>query len=101
MMVWGLPKDIPEPLSTGTLQGRHMTLRTDTPDPVNPDGPLTDRLTSERCEMSLRVVINSVVFRSSGQDLTTAGTYIEMASRLSEPILLGFAALAVRGRVKR
>ncbi|MFI0979858.1 hypothetical protein ACH4SP_23005 [Streptomyces sp. NPDC021093] len=30
-----------------------------------------------------------------------AGTYTEMASRLAEPVLLGFAVLAVRGRVKR
>ena len=30
-----------------------------------------------------------------------AGTYIEMASRLTEPILLGLAVLAVRNRVKR
>lgn len=32
--------------------------------------------------------MNSVVFRSSGQNLTTAGTYIEMTSRLLEPTLL-------------
>jgi hypothetical protein len=42
-----------------------------------------------------------VVFRSSGQDLTTTGTYIEMASRLTEPILLDLAVLAARKRVKR
>ncbi|MFF6803970.1 hypothetical protein [Streptomyces sp. NPDC012616] len=29
------------------------------------------------------------------------GTYIEMASPLTEPILLGLAVLAVRNRVKR
>ncbi|PAZ10470.1 hypothetical protein CLM62_40605 [Streptomyces sp. SA15] len=40
-------------------------------------------------------------FRSSGQNLTTAGTYIEMASRVTEPVLLGLAVLAVRNRVKR
>ncbi len=44
--------------------------------------------------------LNSVVFRSSGQALTTAGTYIEMTSRLTEPVLLGPAVLAVRNRVK-
>ncbi len=49
----------------------------------------------------MRVVINSVVFRSSSQDLTTVGTYAEMLSRLIEPALLGLAALAARGRVKR
>jgi hypothetical protein len=41
------------------------------------------------------------VFRSSGQDLTTAGTHIEMTSRLLEPALLALAVLAVRGRIKR
>jgi hypothetical protein len=46
-------------------------------------------------------MLNSVVFRSTGQDLTTAGTYIEMVSRVSEPVLLGLAILAVRNRVKR
>lgn len=49
----------------------------------------------------MNVTLNSVVFRSSGQDLTTAGTYIEMASRLTEPVLLGLAVLAIRNRVKR
>lgn len=101
MMLWGLPKDDPKPESTGTLTGRSITLRTDTPDPANPDEPYRKRLTSERFDKSLRVVINSVVFRSSGQGLTTIGTYTEMASRLSEPVLLGLALLAVRGRVKR
>jgi hypothetical protein len=42
-----------------------------------------------------------VVFRSAGQDLTTAGTYIEMGSRITEPVLLGLAVLAIRNRVKR
>jgi hypothetical protein len=62
---------------------------------------LTERVTAERFEKALRVVINSVAFRSSGQDLTTVGTYTEMASRLAEPVLLGLAVLAVRTRVKR
>lgn len=42
--------------------------------------------------------MNSVVFRTSGQELTTTGTYTEMASRPAEPVLLGLAALAIRGR---
>lgn len=54
-------------------------------------------MSKERFEKSLRVVVNSVIFRSSGQDLT----YTEMASRLAEPVLLGLAVLAVRGHVKR
>ncbi|MFE6410119.1 pentapeptide repeat-containing protein [Streptomyces sp. NPDC057837] len=103
MVLWGLPADDPKPTTTGreVAVGQQVVLTTDTPDPVNPTGPLTERATTERFEKALRVVINSVVFRSSGQDLTTAGTYTEMTSRLAEPILLGLAVLAVRSRVKR
>lgn len=101
MMLWGLPQDDPKPATTGQLTGRNITLTTDTPDPVNPTGPLHQRLTTDRWEKALRVVVNSVVFRSSGQDLTTTGTYTEMVSRLAEPVLLGLAVLAVRSRVKR
>ncbi|MGA5068298.1 pentapeptide repeat-containing protein [Streptomyces exfoliatus] len=101
MMVWGVPKDDPAPRSTGQLTGTGFTLTTDKADPVNPEGPYGRRLSDERFEKSLRVVINSVVFRSSGQDLTTAGTYIEMTSRILEPALIGLTLLAVRGRVKR
>ncbi|MGW3311144.1 hypothetical protein ACWDG9_31675 [Streptomyces sp. NPDC001073] len=39
-------------------------------------------MTWSRTEKATRVAINSVVFRSSGQNLTAAGTYIETASRL-------------------
>ncbi|MFH9067553.1 pentapeptide repeat-containing protein, partial [Streptomyces coeruleorubidus] len=103
MALWGLPTDDPKPTTTGRQVpvGQKVVLTTDTPDPVNPTGPLTERVTTERLEKSLRVVINSVVFRSSGQDLTTTGIYTEMTSRLAEPVLLGLAVLAVRSRVKR
>ncbi|MGW9031553.1 pentapeptide repeat-containing protein [Streptomyces sp. NPDC055722] len=101
MMLWGLPQEDPKPHSTDTLTGHSITLTTDTSDPVNPDGPYRKRLSTARFDKSLQVVINSVVFRSSGQNLTTAGTYTEMASRLAEPVLLGLAILAIRGRVKR
>ncbi|MGW4022279.1 pentapeptide repeat-containing protein [Streptomyces sp. NPDC005009] len=101
MMLWGLPRDAPEPVSTGKVTGDRITMTTDKPDPVNPRGSYGSRLSTERFEKSLRVVINSVVFRSSGQELTTAGTYVEMTSRVVEPALLGLAVLAIRGRVKR
>ncbi|GAA2402250.1 hypothetical protein GCM10010420_31690 [Streptomyces glaucosporus] len=103
LMLWGLPAEVPRPTTTGrqVASGQTLTLVTDTPDPRNPAGPWSGRLTAERFEKALRVVINSVVFRSSGQDLTTAGTYTEMASRFAEPALLGLAVLAVRSRVKR
>ncbi|SER88052.1 hypothetical protein SAMN05421870_10571 [Streptomyces qinglanensis] len=71
------------------------------PDPVNPTSAYPERVSAERFEKALRVVLNSVVFRSSGHDLTTAGTCTGMASRFTEPVLLGLAILAVRARVKR
>ncbi|MFF3242919.1 pentapeptide repeat-containing protein [Streptomyces sp. NPDC002870] len=101
MMFWGLPADDPKSPITGRITGQSISLTTDKTSVVKPTGPLRSRLTSERWEKSLRVVVNSVVFRSSGQDLTTTGTYIEMVSRLTEPVLLGLAVLAIRGRVKR
>ncbi|MEV5866673.1 pentapeptide repeat-containing protein [Streptomyces tendae] len=101
MMLWGLPRTDPAPVSTGTTDGRRITLTTTKPTPVNPEGPYTKRLSASRFEKSLRVVANSVIFRASGQDLTTTGTYVEMTSRLVEPALLGLAVLAVRSRVKR
>ncbi|MFI0818281.1 pentapeptide repeat-containing protein [Streptomyces sp. NPDC021098] len=103
LTLWGLPASEPKPGITGrqVAVGRDITLTTHTPDPANPTGPWAERLTTERFEKALRVVINSVAFRSSGQDLTTTGTYTEMASRITEPVLLGLAALAIRSRVKR
>ncbi|MGY3056845.1 uncharacterized protein YjbI with pentapeptide repeats [Streptomyces sp. TE3672] len=100
LMGFGLPKDAPKQEGTGTVPpgGGKVTFEIEKADPQNPTG---DRFTGERFEKALNVTFNSVVFRSSGQDLTTTGTYIEMASRLTEPILLGLAVLAVRNRVKR
>jgi hypothetical protein len=81
--------------------GQSLVLITDTPGPRDPTGPWAGRVTTGRFEKALRVVINSVVFCSSGQGLTTVGTYTEMSSRLVEPVLAGLAVLAVRSRVKR
>jgi hypothetical protein len=100
LMGFGLPKDPPKQEATGTVPpgGGRVTFEIDKTDPENPTG---NRFTIERFEKALNVTLNSVVFRSSGQDLTTAGTYIEMTSRLVEPTLLALAVLAVRGRIKR
>ncbi|MEV7889929.1 hypothetical protein ACWD3I_47010 [Streptomyces sp. NPDC002817] len=100
LMLWGLPTHDPEPATTGTLTHGKITLNTASPAP-HLSGPWRQRLTANRAEKATRVVVNSVVFRSSGQNLTAAGTYIEMASRLLEPALLALAALAVRSRIKR
>ncbi|MFC6063536.1 pentapeptide repeat-containing protein [Streptomyces ochraceiscleroticus] len=93
MVASGLPDTParPYPASAGVLGKQHPRLQR----------PFLDRFTGERAEKAADVVIHSVVFRTSGQDLTTAGTYIEMVSRLTEPALLGLAVLAVRGRIKR
>ncbi|MFC8075473.1 pentapeptide repeat-containing protein [Streptomyces sp. NPDC057307] len=100
LMGTGLPQDSPKQQAAGTVPpgGGRVTFEIDKADPQNPTG---DRFTTKRFEKALNVTLNSVVFRSSGQDLTTTGSYIEMASRVTEPVLLGLAVLAVRNRVKR
>ncbi|MFJ4421882.1 pentapeptide repeat-containing protein [Streptomyces bobili] len=102
MMGWGLPGSEPKQEASGVIAapGSETTLVVGKSD-ASLSLPFKDRYTSKRLEKSGQVVLNSVVFRSSGQDLTTSGTWIEMVSRFTEPILLGFAALAVRGRIKR
>ncbi|MEU4616658.1 pentapeptide repeat-containing protein [Streptomyces umbrinus] len=100
LMGFGLPQHSPPQEATGIVPagGGRVTFTLDQDDPQNPSG---DRFTSERFEKSLNITLNSVIFRSSGQDLTTAGTYIEMLSRLFEPALLALTVLAIRGRIKR
>lgn len=100
LMGLGLPKDAPKQAATGTVPagGGTVTFEIEKDDPQNPTG---DRFTGERFDKALNVTLNSVVFRSADQDLTTSGTYIEMVSRVTEPIPLGLAVLAVRNRVKR
>ncbi|MFD7874452.1 hypothetical protein ACFV5G_10115 [Streptomyces sp. NPDC059766] len=79
LQLWGFPAVDPKPTTTGrqVAVGQDVTLTTDTPDPVNPTGARSERVTTPRFKKALRVVINSVVFPSSGQDLTTAGTCTE------------------------
>ncbi|MFF8373570.1 MULTISPECIES: hypothetical protein [Streptomyces] len=100
LMGAGLPSHDPDPATTGTLNGSKISLNTSTPDPAL-NGRWSQRWSWTRAEKAARVAVNSVVFRSSGQNLTTAGTYVEMASRLLEPTLLTFGVLAIRGRIKR
>ncbi|MFF6813981.1 pentapeptide repeat-containing protein [Streptomyces sp. NPDC012403] len=100
LMAFGLAQDTPKQTATGTVPagGGKVTFEIGKDDPQNPTG---NRFTGKRFEKALNVTLNSVVFRASGQDLTTAGTYIEMTSRFTEPVLLGLAVLAIRNRVKR
>ncbi|MFF0189057.1 pentapeptide repeat-containing protein [Streptomyces sp. NPDC005244] len=100
LMGFGLPQHSPAEEATGVVPagGGRTTFTIDKDDPQNPTG---NRFTGERFDKALTATLNSVIFRSSGQDLTTAGTYIEMTSRLLEPALLALAVLAIRGRIKR
>ncbi|MFF7362740.1 pentapeptide repeat-containing protein [Streptomyces sp. NPDC008125] len=100
LMGFGIPENSAKQEATGTVPpgGGRVVFEIDREAPLNPTG---SRYTTERFEKAFNVTANSVVFRSSGQDLTTAGIYIEMGSRLAEPVLLGLAVLAVRNRVKR
>ncbi|MEV5489642.1 pentapeptide repeat-containing protein [Streptomyces bobili] len=100
LMGFGLPQHSPKQRVTGTVPsgGGRVTFEIDKEDPSN---PTANRFTIARFEKALNTTLNSVIFRSSGQDLTTAGTYIEMTSRLLEPTLLALAVLAVRGRIRR
>ncbi|MCX5144804.1 pentapeptide repeat-containing protein [Streptomyces sp. NBC_00338] len=102
MMGLGLPDSSPEQVATGTVPagGGQVTLTVDKEDP-RLTLPVGDRFTGERADKAVQVVLNSVVFRASGQDLTTWGTYTEMVSRFTEPVLLALAVLALRSRIKR
>ncbi|MFE9648913.1 pentapeptide repeat-containing protein [Streptomyces sp. NPDC006365] len=102
MMGWGLPDSSPKQTATGTVpaDGGRVALVVDKSEP-DLTLPPSQRFTPERFDKAVRVVLNSVVFRSSGQDLTTVGTYTEMISRFAEPVLLGLAILAMRARIKR
>ncbi|WP_406336355.1 pentapeptide repeat-containing protein [Streptomyces zaomyceticus] len=100
LMAFGLPASSPKQEATGIVPpgGGTISFTIDKQDPKN---PTADRFTGKRFDKALSITLNSVVFRSSGQDLTTVGSYIEMTSRLLEPALLALAVLAIRGRVKR
>lgn len=102
MMLWDLPNPTPKQTAADSVAapGSRINLVIDKSDPAL-SGPLSQRWTAKRAEDAGRVGLNSVVFRSSGQDLTTVGTWTEMFSRFSKPLILGLAALAARGRIKR
>ncbi|MFJ8630873.1 pentapeptide repeat-containing protein [Streptomyces sp. NPDC093568] len=102
VMGLGLPDSAPRQTATGAVPagGGRVTLTLDKPDP-RLTLPVGERFTTERFDKAFQVVLNSVVFRSSGQDLTTWGTYTEMICRFTEPALLALAVLAMRNRIKR
>ncbi|MGW6466524.1 hypothetical protein [Streptomyces rubiginosohelvolus] len=84
LMAFGLAPDTPKQTATGTVRagGGRVTFEIDNNDPQNPTG---NRLTDERFEKALNVTLNSVVFRSSEQGLTTAGTRIGASRTCGSP----------------
>ncbi|SEM21451.1 Uncharacterized protein YjbI, contains pentapeptide repeats [Streptacidiphilus jiangxiensis] len=100
LMLVGLPNADPQPVISGSDRAGTVSVVSSISDPAL-TLPLGQRITQGRLQKAALVVVNSVVFRSSGQNLTTWGTVVEMLSRISEPALLTLAALAIRGRVKR
>ncbi|WP_256095516.1 pentapeptide repeat-containing protein [Streptomyces sp. EN23] len=101
LLMWaGIPQDAPKQEATGSVpaDGGAFTFTIEEDGPGKPSG---ERFTGERFETSLDIALGFVVFRSPGRELTAAGGCIETVSRVSAPLLLGLAALAVRNRVKR
>ncbi|MFC7994348.1 pentapeptide repeat-containing protein, partial [Streptomyces pilosus] len=103
LILVGLPSQPRVQKTAGTLTTSgtvSLTTRGAVPSGEAPD-QWADRFGWWRAERAARTAVNSVIFRSAGQGLTVPGTYIEMTSRLVEPVLLALALLAVRGRIKR
>ena len=63
--------------------------------------PAGQRWTAQRTQTALEVTLDSIVFRTTDQPLTTAGIWTTDAARVLGPTLLVLALLAVRNRVKR
>lgn len=105
LMIWGIPAGDPPPVQSirGPLpSGHQIDVSTYARRPGGrAPGPWQEKFSRQRAERAARTALNSVLFHSAGQGLTRPGTYIEMASRLVEPVLLVLAAFALRGRVKR
>ncbi|GJF34744.1 hypothetical protein KNE206_74440 [Kitasatospora sp. NE20-6] len=60
---------------------------------------MKERVTG-RAEKAAPAVVDFVVFRSGGRNLTLPGTAVDMTSPIGGPVLLGLAALAVRSRAQ-
>jgi hypothetical protein len=63
--------------------------------------PSGERWTSDRVRTAFEVTVESFVFRSTDQPLTSTGTWITIIARILGPVLLALSLLAVRNRVKR
>jgi hypothetical protein len=102
VMAVGLPDTQPDQQITGTVPapGGHGALTESAPDPVL-TLPWSQRFTGGRADQAAQIVVNAVVFRSTSDTLTGAGTWIGIISRIGEPALLALAVVAARGRIQR
>ena len=101
---WDLAATAPPQHLTGTITSSpgkrtriDATLNTATPR-LPPAG---QRWTAQRTRTALQVTLDSIVFRTTSQPLTTAGTWTTIAGRILGPVLLALTLLAVRNHVKR
>jgi hypothetical protein len=105
---WGLaasaPASTPPQHLAGTItSGAGNGIRINaTLNPATPRlPPARQRWTAPRARTALEVTLDSVVFRTTDQPLTTAGTWTTDAARILGPVLLALALLAIRNRVRR
>ncbi len=63
--------------------------------------PAAQRWTAQRTRIAPQVTIDSILFRSTSEPLTTTGIWSTMVARILGPILLALAVLSIRNRVKR
>ncbi|MBM7774250.1 uncharacterized protein YjbI with pentapeptide repeats [Actinokineospora baliensis] len=92
---WGIPTSEPQRI-TGTVQPT-TALTVAEQSTALP----AQRWTLSRAEKALQLATGAVAFRDAGQKLTAVGMWTVTSARLTGPLLLALAALAIRARVKR
>lgn len=101
---WGLAADAPSQQLTGTVTNTlNDPARIDATLHTTPAGlpPVSQRWTRNRTRTSLQIALESIVFRSTNQPLTTVGTWTTIAARILGPVLLALTLFAVRSRIRR
>ncbi len=101
---WGLAATAPPQHLSGTITSRvgnrtRIDATLNTAKPHLP--PAGQRWIWQRTWTSTEVTLDSIVFRTTSQPLTTTGTWTTDTARILGPVLLALTLLAVRNRVKR
>jgi hypothetical protein len=101
---WGLAATAPPQDLKGTVTssaGNHSRIDATLSTAKAQLPPTGQRWTAGRTWTSTEVTLDSVVFRTTSQPLTTLGSWITDFARILGPVLLALTLLAVRNRVKR